>query len=104
VREATLSEDSLITAGTAFPLSVAGTTEKLEESRILRVGPEFFRTMQIPMLACRDIEVRDGWGSPAVAVVNEAFIRANLAGRNPLGRTSFCAKRAMGSISRVTSK
>jgi len=52
----------------------------------LRVGPEFFRTMQIPMLAGRGIEDRDGRGSPAVAVVNEAFVMANLAGRNPLGQ------------------
>lgn len=85
VRDVSLSEDSLLTAGTGFPLNVAGSPLN-PENRILRVGPEFFRTMQIPIRAGRDIEPQDGPGSPAVAVVNEAFVKANLAGRNPLGQ------------------
>lgn len=85
VREASLSEDSLITAGTALPLNVSGAPPN-PKNRILIVGPEFFRTMQIPILAGREVEPEDPPGSPAVAVVNEAFVKANLEGRNPLGQ------------------
>jgi predicted permease len=95
VREATLSEDSLIDAGTGFPLAVRGATEK-RENRILRVGPEFFRTMGIPILTGRDIEERDDRASPAVAVVNEAFVKTNFAGGNPLGQHLILRKGTKG--------
>lgn len=85
VREATLSEDSLLKAGTGVLLAVSGAPPN-PQNRILTVGPQFFRTMQIPILAGRDLDVRDRAGSPAVAVVNEAFVKANFDGRNPLGQ------------------
>lgn len=85
VREASLSEDSLIDAGTGLPLGVSGEPPN-PANRILSVGPEFFRTMQIPILEGRDLAERDRSGSPAVAVVNEAFVKANFGGRNPLGQ------------------
>ncbi len=91
VREASLSEDSLITAGTGFPLSVSGQAPN-PKNRILRVGPAFFRTMQIPILMGRDIEPGDRPGSPAVAIVNEAFVKANLDGRNPIGQHLILSK------------
>jgi len=91
VREASLSEDSLIQAGTGLRLAVSGAPPN-PENRILSVGPEFFRTMQIPILAGRDLEERDSAGSPAVAVVNEAFVKANFGGRNPLGQHLIMSK------------
>ena len=95
VRNASLSEDSLITAGTGLPLAVYGEPSN-PENRILAVGPDFFRTMQIPILAGREIEERDGPGSAAVAVVNEEFVKANFGGRNPLGRHLILRKAAKG--------
>ena len=91
VREASLSEDSLIDAGTGLPLAVSGEPPN-PENRILSVGPEFFGTMQIPILEGRDLEERDRAGSPAVAVVNEAFVKANFGTRNPLGQHLILAK------------
>jgi len=85
VREASLSEDSLIDAGTGLPLGVAGEPTN-GANRILSVGPSFFRTMQIPILAGRDLEERDRRGSPAVVVINEVFAKASFPGRNPLGQ------------------
>ena len=85
VRNASLSEDSLIDAGTGHTLGVAGAPPK-DANRILTVGPAFFTTMQIPILAGRDIEERDRPGSPAVAVINEVFAKTNFGNRNPLGQ------------------
>jgi predicted permease len=85
IRDASLSEDSLIEAGTGLPLGLAGAPPN-PANRILNVGPAFFRTMQIPILAGRDIEERDGPGWPAVAVINETFAKANFGNRNPLGQ------------------
>jgi predicted permease len=42
--------------------------------------------MQIPILAGRDFEERDRTGSPAVAVINQVFAKANFGDRNPMGR------------------
>ncbi len=85
VRNASLSEDALIDAGTGLPISVAGTVPGPGQL-LLNVGPEFFRTMQIPILAGRDFEERDQPGSQAVAVINEVFAKANFGNRNPLGQ------------------
>ena len=85
VRATSLSKDSLLKAGTGLPLAVSGAPPN-PKNRILSVGPEFFRTMQIPILAGGDLEERDRAGSPAVTVVNEAFVKANFDGRNPLGQ------------------
>lgn len=85
VRDVSLSEDSLINAGTGLPLTLDGEPLQVGD-HILNVGPEFFRTMQIPVLAGRDFRDADRRGSPAVAVVNEAFAKAVFGRRNPLGR------------------
>jgi putative ABC transport system permease protein len=50
------------------------------------VGPHYFATMGIGMLAGRDFDERDRVGSPDVAIVNEAFARKIFGGENPVGR------------------
>jgi predicted permease len=49
------------------------------------VGPNFFRTMGIPILAGRDVADSDGPGARPIAIVNETFVRRFLTGTNPLG-------------------
>jgi predicted permease len=53
------------------------------------VTPGFFRTMGVRIVAGRDFEERDAnvTGEPArrTAIVNEAFVKRYLGGRNPLG-------------------
>jgi predicted permease len=49
------------------------------------VGPSFFETMGIHLLAGRGIEWRDTGNSPKAAVVNEAFVSHFLDGENPIG-------------------
>jgi predicted permease len=56
------------------------------ESSFNVVGPDYFRTMGIPLVVGRELTREDDTGGPKVAVVNEAFVRHFLAGRDPLGR------------------
>jgi predicted permease len=45
------------------------------ESSLNRVGPAFFRTMSMTLLAGREFTADDDANAPPVAVVNEAFLR-----------------------------
>ncbi|PYT32319.1 MAG: multidrug ABC transporter substrate-binding protein, partial [Acidobacteria bacterium] len=83
VRSVSLSDDSLIEAGTGRPIGVSGAPPN-DANRILFVGPAFLTTMQIPIMAGRDFQESDQPGSPAVAVINEVFAKANFGNRNPL--------------------
>jgi macrolide transport system ATP-binding/permease protein len=50
------------------------------------VGSTFFETMEIPILAGRPIDKRDGEGAPVAAVVNQVFAEKYFRGQNPVGR------------------
>jgi hypothetical protein len=39
------------------------------------IGPGYFRTLGIPLLAGREFTIADAAGAPKVAIVNEAFAR-----------------------------
>ena len=51
------------------------------------VGPDFFRTLGIPLLLGRDISDSDSASAPAVCVVNETFVKHYLKGTSPIGHT-----------------
>ncbi|HEY6555231.1 MAG TPA: ABC transporter permease, partial [Vicinamibacteria bacterium] len=52
-----------------------------------RVGPEFFATLGIPLVAGREFTNADGLDAPRVAVVNETFARYFFKEGDALGRT-----------------
>jgi predicted permease len=56
------------------------------------VGPKYFSTVGMPLLAGRELDVRDGEKAPKVAVINEAMARRYFANRNPLGERFGYAK------------
>jgi predicted permease len=56
-------------------------------SKFTWVSPEYFETMQIPLLRGRAFNDGDSMTSPHVAVVNEEFLRKYLSGANPMGGT-----------------
>jgi len=50
------------------------------------VSPDYFRTMQTRILAGREFDVRDKQAGNRVAIVNQAFVKQILKGRQPLGK------------------
>ena len=62
------------------PLPASGNT-----TNILNVDPDFFETMQIPVLLGRSLQPGD-MASPMVAVVNQKFAAGFFDGANPVGR------------------
>jgi predicted permease len=67
------------------PIRVAGSTER-SSVRMNFTGPDFCRTMQIPVVLGRDIEPRDMGETPRVAVINETAARKYFAGGSPVGK------------------
>ena len=81
----TLSHASLVKAGRSHVITVNG-VRVTSEPRILLAGPDFFTTMQIPILRGRGFDERDRQGVRPVAVVSESFARTSFREENPLGR------------------
>src|SRR5207249_11696466 len=81
VGRATLSDSSLIAAGSGVPINVPGQPSD-PATRYLTVGPGFFATMQIPILAGRDLDERDRPGSTPVAVIRSEERRGGKGGRS----------------------
>ena len=61
------------------------TSKRTVDSQMLRVGPQYFETMRLPLLWGRSLGPADMRGGPPAAVVNEAFVRKFLEGRDPIG-------------------
>jgi predicted permease len=50
------------------------------------ISPDYFKTMNIPILVGRDFRMSDGRGAPKVCIVNEKFARRYFKEGNALGR------------------
>ena len=50
------------------------------------IGPDYFKTLGIKMLAGRDFTAADEFGRPKVAIVNEAFAKKFNLGRDAVGK------------------
>jgi predicted permease len=89
VSSATLSHSSIISAGHAGhtyrgAMKIGAVT--VEGARVMVAGPRFLTTMQIPLLAGREIDDRDQPGSTPVAVISERLARTYFGNDNPVGR------------------
>jgi predicted permease len=60
-------------------------TDESTDSNVDAVGPDYFSTMGMPLIAGREFTPADNLAAPKVAVVNEAFVRHFLPNQNPLG-------------------
>jgi predicted permease len=57
------------------------------DTEYLKVGENFFRTMNMPLLAGRDFGATDTETSPPVVIVNQTFARRHSADEDPVGKT-----------------
>jgi macrolide transport system ATP-binding/permease protein len=89
VSSATLSQSSIINAARAGQ-AIKGTMKigavTLDGARVMSAGPRFLTTMQIPILAGREIDERDQASSTPVAVISERLARTYFGNENPVGR------------------
>ncbi|MBA3248656.1 MAG: ABC transporter permease [Pyrinomonadaceae bacterium] len=87
-RVAALPEVESVTLATKMPLSLShSTTSVFREGQVLapgeeptdvyyaQVGTQYFSTLQIPLVAGREFDVRDDEGAPRVCVINETLAR-----------------------------
>ena len=68
------------------------------QAGVNRVGPDYFRTMQIPLLAGRDLAEADAKGQQTVAVITEAMARQYWPGGNALGGRFFFGSPVEGRV------
>jgi predicted permease len=96
VHSASASHTPLLGSGTrAGPILPVGEEPKPPNRvHILMTAPDFFATMQIPVVLGRGIDDRDQPGSAPVAVVSEAYVKAHFGGRSPLGEHLTVRRRA----------
>lgn len=72
-------------SGTSVWLDGTDAPRKFDTSRNW-IGPDYFKTLETPLLAGREFSERDAATAPKVAIVNESFARQLLNGANPVGR------------------
>ena len=90
VRSASVGMVSVLTGDqNVTTISIEGHEPKEDENMnpwYDRVSPGYFSTMGIPLLAGRDFTLRDRYGAPRVAVVNDVFAHYYFQNESPLGR------------------
>jgi len=88
VQSASVAQTPLVGEGSWFtPVVPAGKQPVPDQvTRLLTVGPDYLKTMKIPLIAGREIDDRDFARSAAVAVVNEKYVKVNFDGRMSLGQ------------------
>ncbi len=87
VANASYSSDALLDGGLwTEGVHIQGQSGKSTvQAQMLAVGPNFFATMKIPLLAGRILNEADMDTTQRAALVNESFVRKFLGGRNPIG-------------------
>jgi macrolide transport system ATP-binding/permease protein len=90
VRGATMTDMPMVSnwsSGTGVTIPGLPKTEgRGTHTSVTQVGPTFFETMEIPILAGRAVGERDREGEQTVAVVNEVFAKKYFPGGAPIGR------------------
>jgi predicted permease len=79
VTSASLAANVPFLSGGSWDLSIDGYTsaggDKFVDTNTNQIGPNYFATMQIPLLSGREFTARDNEKAPQVAIVNETLAR-----------------------------
>jgi predicted permease len=87
VRSASLSNYAMVSNSVNSTNGhIPGQPATINDIYVLTVGPNFFGTMQIPILLGREILDRDNATAPRAAVVNEVFAQKCFGSGNPVGK------------------
>jgi putative ABC transport system permease protein len=90
VQSSAVAADLPLTDNTdSLGISIEGQPDPLGRERAARfniVGPGYFRTLGIPLLAGRDFTDLDAESAPSVVLVNHAMVRAFWPHENPIGQ------------------
>lgn len=78
-------EGSAISLNFDFPGHVKKSSDV--QTNFNMISPDYFKTLNQPMLAGRDFTDRDVRKAPLVAIVNKLFVDQYMAGQNPIGRS-----------------
>ena len=78
------SDNSDMTVDGKLP-EVANGASRTVRSNV--AGPDFFRTLGVPILAGRDFADSDTATSPPVGIINEEFAKRFFPNQNPLGHS-----------------
>ena len=73
----------------AVEFSLEGDEAQIDSGMLIQrlpISPDYFKTMGIPLIAGRAFAAEDRSDGEPVAIVNQAFIRLLLQGRDPLGK------------------
>jgi putative ABC transport system permease protein len=63
------------------------------------VSPDYFATMQIPLIRGRMFSIGDGAGAPNVILINETLMRQQFANEDPIGKQiEYTEMRTLGTI------
>jgi macrolide transport system ATP-binding/permease protein len=88
VRSASLASFVPFVNGTSWDISIDGYSapggENFIDTSTNQIGPDYFKTMQIPMLRGREFDRHDIKDSQLVAIVNESFARKYIVGNGSL--------------------
>jgi predicted permease len=85
VLHASAANSPLVGQGSWFTPAAPIGKQAVVNTHVLATGSSYFATMQIPLASGRDFDEHDRPTSPAVAIVNEAWAKANFGERNPVG-------------------
>jgi predicted permease len=89
VRSVSLTRTAFLSGSTSTNRVYAQGRETMEGNSIsahmMTVSPEFFGTLELPLLAGRMFDNRDGQDASKVAIINDAAAKHFFSGDNPLG-------------------
>ena len=90
VRAVALTNPALLSGGVnSTNIFVRGRVYSLDQRDSINrlvVSPNFFETMEIPLLVGRGFTARDDGPAPKVVIINEAAVKKYFPGENPIGQ------------------
>ncbi len=71
-------------------------TQSNEQAIFSLASPDYFNTMEVPLLKGRDFSAQDLYTAPFVAVISESLARQSFPNQDPIGRQIQCGLDAPG--------